>query len=514
MKKSFKKALSLTLATSMAFALPISVSADDELAKVTLPSSGLLYAFDFADGSLANKGTVGGTAAIVGGGSITDGYFDNASTAELATKRVNYMSLPNAKAVAKDINTSANKGLTFSTKIKLVAGKYSEWSPIFVMDSTSNPAKWPVFAAELRGTAAWNSAGWFNGDNTKNADVFDGLSTEKWATLTIVANGNEGEGGKLYTYVDGTLMNSTDIQGFDSAADNSILGILGAGSDTFFQGVDTAMLGGGQPLDWEDPDAQVLYDDVLLYDSALSAEQVALLSETGVVNTAVAALSTEEDPTSKPAETETTTKAAETKTTTKAAETKTTTKAAETKTTTKAAETETTTAAASTVEVKVAGNASVKSDVVTVAVKKKVKLDVTVEPSQKVTYTTSNKKVATVTSKGLVKGLKKGKAVITVTTADGRTTVAYTVNVVKKSVKNKVLKVAKKTLKVKAGETAQITLKKTTKNTTDKVTYKTNAKKVATVDKYGLVTAKKKGTAKITVKCGKKSVKVTVKVTK
>ena len=288
MKKSFKKALSLTLATSMAFALPISVSADDELAKVTLPSSGLLYAFDFADGSLANKGTVGGTAAIVGGGSITDGYFDNASTAELATKRVNYMSLPNASAVAKDINTSANKGLTFSTKIKLVAGKYAEWSPIFVMDSTSNPASWPVFAAELRGTAAWNSAGYFNGDNTNMNTVLGGLSTEKWATLTIVANGNEGETGKIYTYVDGTLISFTDIQAF-SGDDNSILGILGAGSDTFFQEVDTAMLGGGQPYDWNDPDAQILYDDVLLYDSALTSNQVRLLAEAGdPVNAAVA----------------------------------------------------------------------------------------------------------------------------------------------------------------------------------------------------------------------------------
>ena len=35
-------------------------------------------------------------------------------------------------------------------------------------------------------------------------------------------------------------------------------------------------------------------------------------------------------------------------------------------------------------------------------------------PSGKVTYTSSNKKVATVTSKGVVKGVKKGTAVITV----------------------------------------------------------------------------------------------------
>ena len=35
-------------------------------------------------------------------------------------------------------------------------------------------------------------------------------------------------------------------------------------------------------------------------------------------------------------------------------------------------------------------------------------------PAGKVTYTSSNKKVATVTSKGVVKGIKKGKATITV----------------------------------------------------------------------------------------------------
>ena len=35
-------------------------------------------------------------------------------------------------------------------------------------------------------------------------------------------------------------------------------------------------------------------------------------------------------------------------------------------------------------------------------------------PANKVTYVSSNKKIATVTSKGVVKGIKKGKATITV----------------------------------------------------------------------------------------------------
>lgn len=44
----------------------------------------------------------------------------------------------------------------------------------------------------------------------------------------------------------------------------------------------------------------------------------------------------------------------------------------------------------------------------------------TAMPAGKITYTSSNKKVATVTSKGVVKGIKKGKATITVK-ANGKT---------------------------------------------------------------------------------------------
>lgn len=53
---------------------------------------------------------------------------------------------------------------------------------------------------------------------------------------------------------------------------------------------------------------------------------------------------------------------------------------------------------------------------------KKKTLKVTVKPtgaSQKVTYKSSNKKIVTVTKKGVIKGLKKGKAKITIKTTDG-----------------------------------------------------------------------------------------------
>lgn len=51
---------------------------------------------------------------------------------------------------------------------------------------------------------------------------------------------------------------------------------------------------------------------------------------------------------------------------------------------------------------------------------KKVTIKATATPATKVTYKSSNKKVATVTNKGVVKGVKKGKATITVK-ANGKT---------------------------------------------------------------------------------------------
>lgn len=69
---------------------------------------------------------------------------------------------------------------------------------------------------------------------------------------------------------------------------------------------------------------------------------------------------------------------------------------------------------------------SVKLNKKTVSIKKgkTVKLKATLNPTnatnKKVTWKSSNKKVATVTSSGVVKGVKKGTATITVTTADGK----------------------------------------------------------------------------------------------
>ena len=121
----------------------------------------------------------------------------------------------------------------------------------------------------------------------------------------------------------------------------------------------------------------------------------------------------------------------------------------------------------------------------------------------KVTFKSSNKKVATVNSKGVITGKKAGKTVITVKV--GKYTKKLTVKVKKPS-----FKLVKSSVKLKKGKKTTIRVKAAP---VSKVTYKTSNKKVATVNSKGVVTAKKKGTAKITVKCNgiTRTFKVTVK---
>lgn len=128
-------------------------------------------------------------------------------------------------------------------------------------------------------------------------------------------------------------------------------------------------------------------------------------------------------------------------------------------------------------------------------------------------WSTSNKKVAVVDNKGKITAKKAGTAVITVTTKKGATA-KVTVNVQKKTVKCTKLKADKTKLTLKVKKSYQLNVVKTPITTTDKVSYKSSNKKVATVNGKGKITAKKAGTATITVKCGKKTVKVKVKVKK
>ena len=127
---------------------------------------------------------------------------------------------------------------------------------------------------------------------------------------------------------------------------------------------------------------------------------------------------------------------------------------------------------------------------------------------QKVTYSSSNKKVATVSSKGVITAKKAGTAKITVKSGSKKVTVTVTVP----KTKTTAITVGEK-VSVKKGKTYSLKAKVVPSNSDEKITYSTSNKKIATVSKSGKIRGVKKGTATLTIKSGKvtKKVKVTVK---
>lgn len=138
------------------------------------------------------------------------------------------------------------------------------------------------------------------------------------------------------------------------------------------------------------------------------------------------------------------------------------------------------------------------------------KVKVTMSGATTVVYKTSNDKIVTVTSKGVVRAKKVGKAQIIAVDEKGNTKIwAITVKKAPKKVK---VNFKKKILKKGKKATIKVSFAKGYYSSTN--TFKSSNQKVATVTSKGVIKAKKKGSCKITVKTfnGKQAViKITVK---
>jgi uncharacterized protein YjdB len=134
------------------------------------------------------------------------------------------------------------------------------------------------------------------------------------------------------------------------------------------------------------------------------------------------------------------------------------------------------------------------------------------DTSAKLTFKSSNKKIATVSASGKVTAKKRGTVKITVKALNGtKTTVKIKVAAKAKEVYKVVVRKAPKSLA--KGKTYQLGVKVTpTSATNPKVGFKSSNGKIVKVDKAGKLTALKKGKATITVKAGSKSAKVNIKV--
>lgn len=143
---------------------------------------------------------------------------------------------------------------------------------------------------------------------------------------------------------------------------------------------------------------------------------------------------------------------------------------------------------------------------------KKYTLKPVVTPSnsqEKVTYKSSNTKIATVSSTGVITAKKVGKVTITVQSGKQKATVTLTV---KKAPALKAIKNVPTKKPIKKGKTYTLKPQLYPSGAIAKITYTTSNKSIATVDSKGKITAKKKGTAVITVKAGKFTAKCKVTV--
>jgi uncharacterized protein YjdB len=156
----------------------------------------------------------------------------------------------------------------------------------------------------------------------------------------------------------------------------------------------------------------------------------------------------------------------------------------------------------------------------TLSPKQTAQLTAAVNPAnasnKKVLWTTSNSRVAKVSSTGLVTAVGSGKATITVTSEDVRTKKA-SVNL---SVTSAVVPVTSVTINLKTStlapnQTLQLSATLKPNNATNKkIVWSSSNTKIATVDANGKFTAKTNGTATITAKSvDNASKKATVKIT-
>ena len=114
----------------------------------------------------------------------------------------------------------------------------------------------------------------------------------------------------------------------------------------------------------------------------------------------------------------------------------------------------------------------------------------------KLKWSSSNEKVATVSSKGVVKAIGKGKATITVTTDNGKKA-TFKVNVPTAPAE---VKLSKTSATVVVGESLKLKAAVSPSGAKTKLTWSSSNEKVAKVTQKGVVSALKKGSATITAK--------------
>ena len=161
---------------------------------------------------------------------------------------------------------------------------------------------------------------------------------------------------------------------------------------------------------------------------------------------------------------------------------------------------------------------SFAQDEVSVKIGESINLIVTIKPSElsssKLIWKSSNSKIVSVDENGKIKGLVSGKAVITVTSSNGKKATCQ-VEVVKDEVNVKKIRLVPNRSSIDVGKMTQIVALIEPKNATNRdLVWTSSDTKIATVDSKGFVKGLKEGTVTITAKTkdGKVIANVTIKI--
>ncbi|MHB9140873.1 MAG: LamG-like jellyroll fold domain-containing protein [Paludibacter sp.] len=233
----------------------------------------LLYSNNFESGV--------GTSTIVGNGQIevsqTPGFgsvFHNAAGGQGV--RSNYLLLPTD--IFANLQTSGVKELSIAFWVNKSTAVDNFWTPMFSAYGAA-PAgginTWPMMILQSRLVAQVNCSGWTDLVDADNINALNLVSTTwlddaAWhyyaATFTETA---------VKIYVDGILQNAWTLNGTDG---HTVAGLFSGGS-----GLTYICLGGNQAWNWNDPDPAYMYDDLSIYSSALTPEQITATMDAKVV---------------------------------------------------------------------------------------------------------------------------------------------------------------------------------------------------------------------------------------
>lgn len=220
-----------------------------------------------------------GDAQIIGAGKVESvedrGFGQIFQNVASTTPRQNYLLLPEDVLTHSTESQQLSVGVWVNAKNAGESATYA-WAPLFTaygkapVNGANDDNPWPVFLLEYRGTAEVNWAGWCtfadeyntNGANTLYHYDNDWLADKEWHYYTAVFTTTTGE-----IFIDGVSANKWTV---DGVSENQIISGLFSAATAFKY----ISLGGNQGYAWVDNDPGFMFDDIAIYNQALTASDI------------------------------------------------------------------------------------------------------------------------------------------------------------------------------------------------------------------------------------------------